>query len=346
MEFINYIESINNLENRLLSLNKTWSKIYVLVDENTKEHCLPFLFSEMDFFKEAEIIEIESGESSKSIEICCQIWQMLNENGADRKSLMVNLGGGVITDLGGFIASTFKRGIDFVNIPTTLLGQVDAAIGGKTGINLDNSKNQIGTFSQAIITIIDTVFLETLPEKEFTSGMGEVIKYGLILDKSIFETIKSIDSLQEKLPEIIKKCAKIKQEIVEKDFREIGERKKLNFGHTVGHAIESYFYGNLSHGEAIAIGMICESYISFLKTGLSEDKLEEIVSVMFNYFEKITFSKDDIPQIIDLMKSDKKNENGKLNFTLLSDIGQSKFDQFIEEELVIESLEFYLNMLK
>ena len=339
-----FIESVNNLESRLLSLNKTWSKVYILVDENTKEHCLPFLFSEMDFFKEAEVIEVGASEESKSIEICYQIWQMLQETGADRKSLLVNLGGGVITDLGGFIASTFKRGIDFVNTPTTLLGQVDASIGGKTGVNLEDSKNQIGTFSNPLFTLVDSVFLETLPQREFLSGMGEVIKYGVITDNELFRKLNDISYLNDNLNEILKTCIEIKEGIVARDFKEIGERKKLNFGHTVGHAIESFYRGELFHGEAIAIGMVCESYISVQKNELSISDLEEITSVIFTYFEKIKLEESSISGIMEIMKTDKKNENGKLNFTLLSGIGESDFDKFIDEKLVEESIAFYIKL--
>lgn len=339
-----YIDSTANLEAKITELNKTWTNTYILCDENTKADCLPQLLEHVPFLEEANLLVLDPGEEYKTLEICDSLWSSLIDTGADRKSLLINLGGGVITDMGGFVASTFKRGIDFIHIPTTLLGQVDAAIGGKTGVNLEYSKNQVGTFAHPLFTFIDSQFLRTLPEREFMSGMGEVIKYGLIEDKGLFELLKDKQSLIANINSIIKSSTDIKNHYVTTDFKENGDRKKLNFGHTVGHAIESYFMGEILHGEAIGAGMICESYISWKKGMITEQELKEVNEMVFSFFDKIELEEKMIAPILNEMKADKKNINGKLNFTLLSGIGTSEIDHFIEEDLAKESLKYYFNL--
>jgi len=339
-----YIDSIVNLESKITELNKTWTNIYLLVDENTKADCLPSVMEHVPFLKDANLLVLDSGEENKTLEICDSLWSSLIDTGADRKSLLINLGGGVITDMGGFVASTFKRGIDFIYIPTTLLGQVDAAIGGKTGVNLEYSKNQVGTFANPLFTFIDSQFLRTLPEREFMSGMGEVIKYGLIADKPLFELLKDKQSLIANLETIIKSSTDIKNQYVTTDFKEEGDRKKLNFGHTVGHAIESYYMGEVLHGEAIGAGMICESYISFKQGKITEQVLNEVNEMVFSFFDKIELEEKMLEPILNEMKADKKNVNGKLNFTLLTGIGTSEIDHFIEEEIAKDSLTYYFNL--
>ncbi len=330
--------SIHDFEKHL---TKTWSKIYVLVDENTQEHCLPRLFENLDFFSEAEVLVVEANESSKSIEIAYQLWGAMIETGGDRNSLLVNLGGGMISDLGGFVASTFKRGIDFIHIPTTLLAQVDAAVGGKTGVNFEGYKNQIGTFSFPEFTLIDTSFLETLPEREYLSGLGEVIKYGLIAEASIIDLLQS-DKRDENLSEIIKKCIKIKSDIVEKDPLEKNERKKLNFGHTVGHAIETVKKGDLLHGEAIAYGMLCESFLSFKLGLLSENEVLKIEKIIYSFFAPIKLTSDELIDLYSIMKHDKKNSLNEINFSLLDSVGSCLVNQTVSTENIQESLNKYL----
>lgn len=331
------IDSVHSLESHLKALNKTWDKVYVLVDENTNENCWPALYANQDFFTSAEIIALEAGEQTKSIEVCYQVWGALIETEATRNSLIVNLGGGMITDLGGFIASTFKRGIDFIHVPTSLLGMVDASIGGKTGINFDGLKNQIGTFTNPLFTLIDQNFLETLPEREFASGLAEVIKYGLIIDKSIIDILNS-DSWNDEIGTLIKTSVNIKKDVVASDFKEQGERKKLNFGHTVGHAFETNAEGGLLHGEAITIGMIVESHISYKKGFITELEYKEIRVLIDKFFGIDDVSAFDIDELLDLMKSDKKNTDKGINFTLLTGIGTSVINQYVSEEEIRKSI--------
>lgn len=341
---IYYIDSIQNFNTILSEINNSWTNVYILCDENTKVDCLPILLDAAPFLNDANLLVLDPGEEFKTIEICDSLWSTLVDTGADRKSLLINLGGGVITDMGGFVASTFKRGIDFINIPTTLLGQVDAAIGGKTGVNLEYSKNQVGTFAHPLFTFIDSQFLRTLSEREFMSGMGEVVKYGLIADKALFELLNDKQSLIANLDTIIKLSTDIKNHYVTTDFKETGERKKLNYGHTVGHAIESYFMGEILHGEAIGAGMICESYISLKKGLINEKELEEVNNMVLSFFDKIELEKKMLEPIMNEMKTDKKNIDGKLNFTLLTGIGTSEINHFIEDELAKESLIYYFNL--
>jgi 3-dehydroquinate synthase len=255
----------NSLQELSAFLNqKKYSKVFVLVDSNTEIQCLPALQNALGSI-EFDLIEVTPGEENKNIDFCIGIWRMLLDFGADRNSIMINLGGGVITDMGGFAASTFKRGIDFVQVPTTLLSQVDASVGGKTGVDMNNVKNIIGTFTQPKAVYIHTPFLKTLSDRELRSGYAEVIKHGLIYDASLFKKLKGI-APQELNDEIIYRSIEIKNEVVMKDPFEKGLRKILNYGHTIGHAVESYSLKQdkspLLHGEAIAIGFICEAYLS------------------------------------------------------------------------------------
>ena len=339
-----HIDSISNFEKIITAQNKAWTNIYVLTDENTREHCYPLLLDANPFLEVANLLVLDPGEEFKTLEICQLLWNSLLETGADRKSLLINLGGGVVTDIGGFVASTFKRGIDFIHIPTTLLGQVDAAFGGKTGVNLEFSKNQVGTFAHPLFTFIDSKFLRTLPERELVSGLGEVIKYGLIADKGLFEQLKDKENLIGNLDSIISTSVKIKEEFILNDFKESGERKKLNFGHSVGHAIESYFLGEVLHGEAIAAGMICESYLSLTENLITEKELKEVIEMVFSFFNKIELEEKMIEPLINELKTDKKNVDGKLNFTLINGIGDSSINHFLGEKEVKDSLVFYFNL--
>lgn len=315
-----------------------YSKLFILVDEATNEYCLPKLLPNLEIEIPIEIIEIESGEEMKNISNCIEIWSILSELGADRKSVVINLGGGVITDIGGFVASTFKRGIDFINIPTTLLGMVDAAIGGKNGVDLGVLKNQIGVINAPKLVLIDTDFLETLPQNQMKSGLAEMLKHGLIYDKSYWNQFKDLEVLNfDDLDQLIHRSVEIKNEIVCQDPTETGIRKSLNFGHTLGHAIESHFLETakpLLHGEAIAIGMILESYISKEKNLLSIEEYFEIKSTLLAVFEKQIFTQKDIDAIVNFLIHDKKNEYGKVQFALIKKIGIIILNQFTDNDTI------------
>ena len=327
-----------------------FSKVFILVDENTSQFCLPNFLPNLATEIEIEIIEIEAGENLKTIETCVQLWQSLLDLGGDRKSLVINLGGGVITDIGGFVACTFKRGIEFINIPTTLLAMVDAAIGGKNGVDLGSLKNQIGIIREPKSVLIDTSFLETLPTEEMRSGLAEMLKHGLISDKEYWNKFKNLSSLKtEDLNELIHQSIAIKNKIVTEDLSENGIRKALNFGHTLGHAIESYCLENqekknLLHGHAVAIGMILESYISKEKGLLSNEEYHEIKYIISEYFETIEFNEDDIQNIIKLLIFDKKNEFGKVQFVLLKSIGSVQLNETCDNELIINAFHDYQNV--
>ncbi|MBF6640452.1 3-dehydroquinate synthase [Flavobacterium sp. J49] len=326
-----------------------YSNLFILVDSHTNELCLLRFLSFLATDKTIEIIEIESGEAEKNITTCVEIWNILTELGADRKTLLINIGGGVITDIGGFVASTFKRGIDFVNIPTTLLAMVDASIGGKNGVDLGNLKNQIGVINVPKTVLIDTEFLVTLPQKEMRSGLAEMLKHGLIFDAAYWAQFKDLSQTDfADFDGLIHRSIEIKNEIVMQDPTENGIRKALNFGHTLGHAIESYFLENenkktLLHGEAIAVGMVLESYISWQKGLLSEAEYREIKKTIKSVFDTVVFEENDLQPILDLLIHDKKNEYGKIQFALLEGIGKIKINQEVDNELITKSFEDYKN---
>ena len=328
-------------------ITANYSKIFILVDENTSQYCLPHLLNNLATEIEIEIIELEVGEIHKNIATCTEVWGALSELGGDRKSILINLGGGVISDLGGFVACTFKRGIDFINIPTTLLSMVDASIGGKNGVDLGNLKNQIGIIREPKAVIVDTQFLSTLPQKEMRSGLAEMLKHGLIFDKKYWDKFKSLKDLSaEDLNHLIHQSIQIKNTIVCEDLTENGIRKSLNFGHTLGHAIESYFLENedkasLLHGEAIAVGMILESYISREKGLLKNEEYQEIKYIINDIFERIEFTQNEIEKIIELLIFDKKNEFGKVQFALLDGIGKIKINQESNNELIYNAFRDY-----
>jgi 3-dehydroquinate synthase len=330
-----------------LLIPSRYSKIFILVDENTSQYCLPHLLNNLATEIEIEIIELEVGEIHKNIETCTEVWGALSELGGDRKSVLINLGGGVISDLGGFVACTFKRGLDFINIPTTLLSMVDASIGGKNGVDLGNLKNQIGIIREPKAVIVDTQFLNTLPQNEMRSGLAEMLKHGLIFDKKYWDKFKDLKDLHtEDLNQLIHQSIQIKNTIVCEDLTENGIRKSLNFGHTLGHAIESYFLENdakttLLHGEAIAVGMILESYISREKNLLTNEEYQEIKYIINDVFEKIEFTPFDIEKIIELLIFDKKNEFGKVQFALLDGIGKIKINQESDNTLIYKAFEDY-----
>lgn len=339
-------DSLTELVNFIQQGN--YSRFFVLTDENTGQYCLPVLQQKIAGFDNFDIIEINAGEESKDIDFCIGVWKMLIDFGADRKSLMINLGGGVVSDLGGFAASTFKRGIDFVHVPTTLLSQVDASVGGKTGIDIDSIKNIIGTFTQPKAVFIDTNFLNSLPARQILSGLAEMLKHGLICDADYWNKLKESD-LSQPSAELIHRSVEIKNDVVIADPKEMNIRKSLNFGHTVGHAVETYSLmhddgDHLSHGEAIAIGMICESWLAWKKTGLPETELNEIVSVINNLYPRYTIAESTHKELYNLMLKDKKNQNGRINCTLLSKIGQYSIDNICTEAELCESLSYYASL--
>ena len=286
---------------------KNYTGIYILTDENTSALCLPLIQDKISHFTE---IKTNSGESHKNLVTCASIWEKLNDTHADRKAVLLNLGGGVIGDMGGFAASCYKRGIDFINIPTTLLSQVDSSIGGKLGIDLNYGKNLIGLFNNPELVIISSSFFKTLPQRQYVNGWAEIFKHALIKSKSQWENFRAIDIFYCEIDEIVFQSLKIKKEVVEADPFEKGVRKILNFGHTIGHAIESYSLEKtnhpLLHGEAIVIGMITESWIATQLCGLKSVELDEIKTVLLRHFPKQDISDFDFETLYKLILTDKK----------------------------------------
>ena len=307
----------------------SYNQLAILVDENTKKDCLPIFLKATKI--DAIIVEISSGEEHKNLEKCQLIWNALSSNNFDRNSLLINLGGGVISDMGGFAASTYKRGIDFIQIPTSLLAMVDASVGGKLGVDFAYLKNQIGVFNNPKAVLINTVFLNSLPKNQLLSGFAEVVKHALIADKCYWKEIKTTPLEKMNWESIILQSIVIKNNIVTQDPLDKGERKKLNFGHTFGHAIESFYLklGNpILHGEAISLGMILESNLS----KINKEEKNEITSFISNTFS--IPKKPPLRALLEWMKSDKKNRKEKINFTLLNGVGSSIINQeFTFDEL-------------
>ena len=338
---------IENLEKIINSFPE--GKTYILTEETPEKLCLPLIQSLIEK-KEISHVVIPGGENNKSTVSVTKVWKFLSENGADRKSLLINLGGGMLTDLGGFSASTFKRGMAFVNIPTTLLAQVDASVGGKTGINFNGLKNEIGVFNNPYKVIIDTDFLKTIDDKNFLSGFAEMIKHGLI--KSPLHLKKLLDYDIEKkdlkeLQEIIKESVDIKEWFVKKDPTEKNIRKALNFGHTAGHAFESYALHKgtpILHGYAVIYGIITELYLSGKKMGFDKKTLQDITEWIINKYGKFEISIEDEEPLYRLMTHDKKNENNHINFTLLSKTGEVEINQVCSKQEIIEALNYYKNL--
>lgn len=342
--FDKQLEALDNFIN-----NSSYSKVFILTDRNTGQYCLPVLKEALPKLTAYDLIEIDPGEENKNIDFCIGIWKMLLDFGADRKSLMINLGGGVITDIGGFAASTFKRGIDFVQIPTTLLSQVDASVGGKTGIDMDGVKNIIGTFALPKAVFINSSFLSTLDDRQMVSGFAEMIKHGLIYDRDYFAQLKAVNptAIDDQL---VYRSVEIKNDVVTKDPTEKGLRKILNFGHTIGHAIESYSLANdsfpLLHGEAIGVGMICEAYLSHRQNGLSLEELNELTDYISTIFSAYSFGEGIYDELFTYMLNDKKNSGGNIGFALLKQIGLCDFDIYVHEENIKESLDYYSSLIK
>jgi 3-dehydroquinate synthase len=327
--------------------HSNFSKIFVIVDTNTHNFCYAHFIAKIETNLEIEIIEIEAGEIHKNIGTCVGVWNALSDLNADRKCLIINLGGGVVTDLGGFVASTYKRGIKYINVPTSLLAMVDASVGGKTGVDLNTQKNQIGVINIPEMVLVDTHFLSTLPQNEIRSGLAEMLKHGLIFSEQYWNKFKNLSLLNiEDLDELIYESIIIKQNIVDKDPFEDNLRKTLNFGHTLGHAIESYYLSNpdkpnLLHGEAVAIGMVLACYLSSKLCDFSEEKNQEIKDIITKIFGRITINEASYNPIIELLKHDKKNEYGNINFVLLETIGKPKINCLVENNLIVDAFKFY-----
>lgn len=320
----------------------SFSSVFILADTNTHDQCVPIFLREIQGFGDFEILEVEEGEEIKSIEVLHNLWQALASLGADRRSLIINIGGGVITDLGGFLAATYMRGIAYVNFPTSLLAQVDASVGGKTGINVDGIKNLAGSFYPPLGVYIYPGFLSTLDPREIKSGYAEVLKHGLIANKDHFHAAMRLpDTDTPAFQDLIQVSIGIKAEIVERDFKESGLRKVLNFGHTIGHALESYFLGSsreMTHGEAVAFGMMAEITLSKIKGLLQGDIADELRDSLQNLYGRTFLEPTEIDALLDIMRSDKKNEKGEFRFTLLKAPGFAEPDIPVSRPEVLDAL--------
>lgn len=324
--------------------------VFILADSNTEKHCVPVLKAKSDLVADAKLIVVPAGENNKTIETVQSIWSKLLEMKASRGSLLICLGGGMLTDLGGYAAATFKRGMDFILLPTTLLGMVDASIGGKTALNFAGLKNQIGLFAQASAVFVFTDFLKTLSHEQKLSGYAEMIKHGMIDNESHFQEL-IIKNSPEKVcfDDMILKSAQVKLNIVKQDTEEQGIRKALNFGHTIGHAFEAFSHKvdtkPLLHGNAVAIGLLCESFISMRSSGFSESDLKKLANLLSWHFPHYKINSATSNELIELMSYDKKNtSSSQLNFSLLKKIGEVEINQLPDLRLIRESLHFYMNL--
>ncbi len=321
-------------------------KLFFLTDENTHRLCLPKLDG-IQALNRADEITIGAGDVHKNLDTLASVWQALSERGATRHSLFINLGGGMVTDLGGFAASTFKRGIAYINIPTTLLAMIDASVGGKTGINFNGLKNEIGAFSPAISVILETEFLRTLDTQNFFSGYAEMLKHGLISTPQHLSELLAFNTEQidyALLKQMVGRSVQVKEVIVEQDPHEHGIRKALNVGHTVGHAFESLALAEerpVLHGYAVAWGIVCELYLSHIKAGFPKDKMRQVIQFIKENYGAFAFSCKQYEQLYELMKHDKKNTAGVINFTLLKEVGDICLNQTADKDTIFEMLDFY-----
>ena len=320
-------------------------RTFLLADETTQKTCVP-LIADFDCLKGAQTIIIGATDTHKTLESLAHVWEELGKGGATRHTLLINIGGGMVTDLGGFAASTFKRGINYINIPTTLLSMVDASVGGKTGINFRGLKNEIGVFNNAASVILDTQFLRTLDQENILSGYAEMLKHGLISNEQMWAELLNYDIETPDfglLQSMVEESVAVKQRIVTEDPTEQGIRKALNLGHTAGHAFESFALQKhpILHGYAVAYGLICELYLSAVKTGFPSDKMHQTVSFIKAHYGKMTITCDDYPTLLELMTHDKKNTAGIINFTLLGGIGDIRINQTATQEEIYEALDFY-----
>ncbi len=318
--------------------------LFVLVDETTERLCLPVV-ADFECMQSAQRIVIKDTDTNKTLESVVHVWSELQRLGATRHSLMINLGGGMVTDLGGFAASTFKRGIQYINIPTTLLSMVDASVGGKTGFNFGGLKNEIGVFNNASSVILDTTFLRTMDHENLLSGYAEMLKHGLISNDKMWAELLNLENPDnlDILGKMLADSVAVKQRIVTEDPTEQGIRKALNLGHTAGHAFESMALERkpILHGYAVAYGLVVELYLSCVKTGFPQDKMRQTVSFIKEHYGRMAITCDDYPHLIALMHHDKKNTGRDINFTLLGDIGDIRINQTASEDDIKEALDFY-----
>lgn len=322
-------------------IRKSYSKLAVLVDENTQRDCYPLV---KQFLPTHSIIEVRSGEAQKNIDTCVSVWRAMTDQALDRHSCMLILGGGVLGDMGGFCAATYKRGLDFILVPTTLLAQVDASIGGKLGIDFEHFKNHIGVFQQPALTLLYDGFLTTLPERELRSGFAEIIKHALISDADVWREIESKNLKDQPFKMLIRHSVEFKARITTEDPKEKGLRKILNAGHTIGHALESYLLSQgkgILHGEAIAVGLVTESYIAEKLGLITASDLSGITRFILRTYGKVAIPEDELMTIAQLSLQDKKNKNNTIMCVLLDGIGKAKWDNAITLELVAEALTFY-----
>ncbi|MGI6074024.1 MAG: 3-dehydroquinate synthase [Fermentimonas sp.] len=321
-------------------------KLFVLTDDNTEAHCLPVV-EDIPQIKDATKIVIASGDNNKTLESLSHIWEVLTNGGATRHSLLVNLGGGMITDIGGFAAATFKRGIEYINVPTTLLGAVDASVGGKTGINFCGYKNEVGSFYTSRYVIMSSTFLKTLPLEGILSGYAEMLKHALIDNTESWQDILSFsfdDVDYSRLNDLMFDSVEIKRSVVERDPYEQNIRKALNLGHTAGHAFESFALSTgrpIPHGYAVAWGIIVELYLSYRVCGFPKDKLLKTVRFIKEQYGAFDIDCNDYERLHEIALHDKKNEGHIINFTLLSDIGKVEINQTADKELLFEGFDFY-----
>lgn len=314
-------------------------KLFVLCDETTQKLCLPVVES---FISDYQLITIQASDTHKTLESLSHVWSELQQGGATRHSLMINLGGGMVTDLGGFAASTFKRGIQYINIPTTLLSMVDASVGGKTGINFGGLKNEVGVFNNASSVILDTTFLKTMDEENLLSGFAEMLKHGLISNERMWAELLNVEIDKLSAQNIADSIA-VKQRIVLEDPTEKGIRKALNLGHTAGHAFESFAMRRqpVLHGYAVAWGIIVELYLSAVKTGFPVNRMRQTVQFVREHYGQLAITCKDYPELLELMHHDKKNTGSAINFTLLGEIGDIRINQTATEDEIKEALDFY-----
>lgn len=314
-------------------------KLFVLCDETTQKLCLPVVES---FISDYQLITIQASDTHKTLESLSHVWSELQQGGATRHSLMINLGGGMVTDLGGFAASTFKRGIQYINIPTTLLSMVDASVGGKTGINFGGLKNEVGVFNNASSVILDTTFLKTMDEENLLSGFAEMIKHGLISNERMWAELLNVE-IDKLSAQNIADSVAVKQRIVLEDPTEKGIRKALNLGHTAGHAFESFAMRRqpVLHGYAVAWGIIVELYLSAVKTGFPVNRMRQTVQFVREHYGQLAITCKDYPELLELMHHDKKNTGSAINFTLLGEIGDIRINQTATEDEIKEALDFY-----
>lgn len=338
----------SDIKNELSGIlaNYEYDRLNVICDKNSRDCCYINFLMGVKELRDANLATIEPGDEHKNLDSLSWVWEKLGEYGATRKSLVINIGGGMVTDLGGFAASTFKRGLRFINIPTTLLAMVDASVGGKTGINFHGLKNEIGVFSDADYVILDTVFLKTLDSENICSGYAEMLKHGLISNDDMWRELVTFDILNpdlDKLRDMVADSVKVKQRIVEEDPHEHGIRKALNVGHTIGHAFESFALKRkpILHGYAVAYGMVCELYLSARKTGFPTEKLHTTVRYIIEHYGKMQITCNDYDELIELMTHDKKNTADTINFTLLAEIGDICINQTATKEEIAEALDYY-----